>query len=522
MANVKKKAKAKAVILNLLVVVVAVILLLVSFTKNQQSDLKQFKIASGICTLLVEKKYEAAYVRMDDNFRLVNSLSGFTENVQKFLDGAEVIKKINNKNLAENDTYLSFDSELLTDKGTKKCSFIFSKNAALPLDLRFSTQQAQSQGVLKKLPRTKKLPKTENEIGLKDLCSDYFKLGFGIYGYNKQTNAINLPKYMETGKKHFNSCTFTNLMKPVYILNEKKSQENIKKGKKEPALDFNIIEETLKWCQMNNVQMRGHTLVWHTQTPLWFFCEDYDATKDYVTREEMINRLDSFTKQYMNYVQQNFPGVVYCWDIVNEAVDPSKGDNSTDFMCRMENDNIENYWYYTIGKDYPEVAFTIARKYAAEGVKLFYNDYGTVDRKKREYIYTLCKNLKEKGLIDGIGMQGYWDVKNPPLSEIKDAIELYASLGIEIQLTEWSIPARENTENGYKEQAERYASVFRLLKTLDTDGGGTANITSVTFFGIMDGYTLYGNDKTNTRLFDKNLQPKPAFYSIRDTFETWY
>ena len=97
MANVKKKAKAKAVISNLLVV--AVILLLVSFTKNQQSDLKQFKIASGICTLLVEKKYEAAYVRMDDNFRLVNSLSGFTENVQKFLDGAEVIKKINNKNI---------------------------------------------------------------------------------------------------------------------------------------------------------------------------------------------------------------------------------------------------------------------------------------------------------------------------------------------------------------------------------------------------------------------------------------
>ena len=146
MANVKKKAKAKAVILNLLVVVVAVILLLVSFTKNQQSDLKQFKIASGICTLLVEKKYEAAYVRMDDNFRLVNSLSGFTENVQKFLDGAEVIKKINNKNLAENDTYLSFDSELLTDKGTKKCSFIFSKNAALPLDLRFQRNRLNHKG----------------------------------------------------------------------------------------------------------------------------------------------------------------------------------------------------------------------------------------------------------------------------------------------------------------------------------------------------------------------------------------
>ena len=89
-------------------------------------------------------------------------------------------------------------------------------------------------------------------------------------------------------------------------------------------------------------------------------------------------------------------------------------------------------------------------------------------------------------------------------------------------MTEWSIPAKEESERGFNEQAERYASVFRLLKHLDTNGGGNANITCVSFFGVMDGYTLYGNDKTNSRLFDKLLQPKPVFYSIRDTFETWY
>lgn len=510
--------------------IISIVLVFLQFScaKNQQSELKQFTIASGICNLLVEKKYEAAYSRIDDNFKVINSLEDFSENAANFIGKSELIKKIKYKNITENNTYLSFDCDITTDKGTKKCNFVFSKNATLPINLNFSQSKKNKKTQLKKVKNDIyesedfDLTKALSEPSLKDLCSDYFKLGFGIYGYNKQTNSINLPEYMEVGKKHFNSCTLTNLMKPVYILNEKKSRNNIKKGNDEPALNFNIIEDTLKWCQENNVQMRGHTLVWHTQTPLWFFCEDYDSTENYVSRDVMIKRLDSFTKQYMDYVQTNFPGVVYCWDVVNEAVDPAKGDSSTDFLCRIENDNTDNYWYYTIGNDYPEVAFTIARKYAADGVKLFYNDYGTVDKRKRELIYNLCKSLKDKGLIDGVGMQGYWDVKNPSLAEIKNAIELYASLGIEIQLTEWSIPAKEESERGFNEQAERYASVFRLLKHLDTNGGGNANITCVSFFGVMDGYTLYGNDKTNSRLFDKLLQPKPVFYSIRDTFETWY
>jgi endo-1,4-beta-xylanase len=91
-----------------------------------------------------------------------------------------------------------------------------------------------------------------------------------------------------------------------------------------------------------------------------------------------------------------------------------------------------------------------------------------------------------------------------------------------LQLTEWSIPAKENSDTAFIEQAQRYATVFRLLKQLDTQGGGKANITCVSFFGVMDGYTLYGNDTTNSRLFDKDLQPKPVFYSVKDTFSIFY
>lgn len=493
--------------------------------KNQNA--KEFSVASGICNLIAEKKYEAAYSRMDESFCVLKSLQDFSNEAEQFFGNSNQIKKINFTAINENPTYFSFDCNLKTDSGKKICNFIFSKKSTLPLNVQFSKSVAVKSKKIKNLSVKFESEKFDisqalNQDSLKDLCKDYFKLGFGIYGYNKETNAINVPEYMEVAKKHFNSCTLTNLMKPSYILNEKKSQKNIKNGNPEPVLDFGIAENTLKWCKENNVQMRGHTLVWHTQTPLWFFSKNYDASQGYVSREEMIFRLDSFIKQYLQWVQSNFPDVIYCWDVVNEAVDPVNGDKNSEFMCRTKNDNVENFWYYTIGNDYPEIAFTSARKYAADGVKLFYNDYGTTDKTKRQYIYNLCKNLKQKNLIDGIGMQGYWDIKNPSLKDIKDTIDLYSSLGVEIQLTEWSIPAKENSEKGFAEQAERYASVFRLLKQLDTNGGGNANITCVSFFGIMDGYVLYGDDKTNSRLFDKNLKPKPAFFSISDTFKTWY
>ena len=118
-------------------------------------------------------------------------------------------------------------------------------------------------------------------------------------------------------------------------------------------------------------------------------------------------------------------------------------------------------------------------------------------------------------------MQGYWDVKNPSLKAIKDTIERFAETGLEIQLTEWSISAPTEDEAGFATQAERYASIFRLLQKLDTQGGGKANITCVSFFGVQDHYVLSKTDKTTSRLFDRNFAPKPVYYAIADTFKLY-
>ena len=119
-------------------------------------------------------------------------------------------------------------------------------------------------------------------------------------------------------------------------------------------------------------------------------------------------------------------------------------------------------------------------------------------------------------------MQGYWDVKNPSLKDIEETINLYSELGLELQLTEWTIPVKSDSEDGFIQQAERYASVLKLLQKFDIQGGGNANITCVSFFGLQDGFSLNINDTNTSRLYDKDFNPKPVYYSIQDVFRLYY
>ena len=355
---------------------------------------------------------------------------------------------------------------------------------------------------------------------LKDLCSDYFTLGVGINGSTLENQTLNIPEYMAVVKKHFNSCTMTNLMKCGYILDQDGSQQSAAQGDGSPVLSFETIDPTLEWCRQNGVQMRGHTLVWHAQAPEWFFREGYRDNGAYVDKEVMLFRMESYIAQLMTHVQDNYPGVVYCWDVVNEAVDPDKGDQNSAFLCRTENDGVPNPWYATIGEDYVEMAFTYARKYAADGVKLFYNDFNTYQTEKRDAIYTLCASLKEKGLIDGIGMQGYWGLDYPSIGVLETTFRKFGELELEIHITELSVGVDEENEESFEEQGSRYGAIFMALKNLDTEGGGDVNITNVTFFGLIDHYRQ--GDTTNSRLFDAVYQPKPAFIKVRNMLNTLY
>ncbi|MCM1245639.1 MAG: endo-1,4-beta-xylanase [Roseburia sp.] len=371
---------------------------------------------------------------------------------------------------------------------------------------------------------------TDDTMPVKDIYADYFMVGAAINGSSLETMALNHAGMSGILKKHFNSTVLSNLMKPAYTLDQEASQKSVDGM---PVCKFDTCDPALQFCMENGIKMRGHTLVWHNQAPEWFFHVDYDTTKEVVDAETMDRRMESYIRQVITHCQDYFPGVIYCWDVVNECVCTDAGSyivTSGGWKLRASTkqdndftheDYVKNYWYATMGESYVEKAFTYARKYADEDVKLFYNDYNVFMIDKMNNIYQMVQELKGKGLIDGIGLQPTVLLTWPELNKkssgsFRTCLEKYAELGLELQVTELSfkIDAGKVSEDTLLKQSERYKEMMELLVEEDTASGGPCNITSVTVFGICDDYPLYDDFEQNLYLWDKNCNPKSCFYSF--------
>lgn len=369
-----------------------------------------------------------------------------------------------------------------------------------------------------------------DSLSVKEVYKDYFLVGAAINGKDEPTMALHHKDMANILKKHFNSTTLSNLMKPEHTLDKAASKAS---ADGMPVCRFDTCDEALQFCMDNGIKMRGHTLIWHNQTPKWFFYEGYDEEKKLVDAATMEKRMDSYIRQVMTHCQEKYPGVVYCWDVVNECVCVDKDSyvvTSGGWKLRAttleDNDfthdtPISNYWYAAMGETYVEKAFALARKYADKEVKLFYNDYNVFQTEKMENIYMMAEELKAKGLIDGIGLQptvlmNWPKLDSPDEGSFRVCLETYAKLGLELQVTELNFKM-DGEESDFKleKQSDRYEEFMRLLLEEDSDNGGPCNITSVTVFGICDDYPLYGNDfKQNLYLWDKFCDPKPCLHGF--------
>lgn len=168
-----------------------------------------------------------------------------------------------------------------------------------------------------------------------------------------------------------------------------------------PALRFDRFKSELDFARDNGMTVRGHTLVWHSQTPNWIFYKDYKVGGELADRELMLKRMENYIKSVMEWTNENYPGLISAWDVVNEAAADDGGMR-------------ESLWYETIGDDYIAKAFEFARKYAPEGTKLFYNDYNSYMAGKQKDILAFLKPIAEAGNIDGMGMQTHINTGTSP------------------------------------------------------------------------------------------------------------
>jgi endo-1,4-beta-xylanase len=323
---------------------------------------------------------------------------------------------------------------------------------------------------------------------LHEIYADHFEIGFAA----RQSFWLDEPLLA-----HFNTVTPENMMKWEAI---------------HPRLGvytFGNADYLVKYAEDNGMNVVGHTLVWHSQTPDWVFT---DENGNDLSREELLARMEDHIKTVVG----RYKGRIKGWDVVNEAVEQNPVTGKWELR--------DSKWKQIIGDDFIEYAFKFAHEADPEA-ELYYNDYSATDPGKRDAIYNMVKGLLDKGIrVDGIGMQGHWDMGYPGPQQIKEAIELYSSLGVKVHITELDISvfAWNDRSNPYRSGlpeevsarlAERYTQVFRVFKEYSDV------IDRVTLWGVKDNHSWKNNFPVSGRsdyplLFDSRGQAKPAFWGV--------
>ena len=348
------------------------------------------------------------------------------------------------------------------------------------------------------------LAQEKKNITLKDAYKDYFLIGTAL----NTTQLLELnPKVTNTISNNFNSIVAENCMKSMYL------------QPREGEFNFKEADKFVEFGEKHGMQIIGHTLIWHSQAPHWFFT---DKNGNDVSKEVLIERM----RNHINTVVSRYRGRIKGWDVVNEAI--------------LDNGEWrKSKFYEIIGEDYFKLAFEFAHK-ADPNAELYYNDYNTAIESKRNGIASKIKHLLDLGVkVDGLGMQEHHGLNFPSLSEVEATIQKFSSLRLKVMVTELDINILPNERkmmtadinerekykkelnpyiNGLPEEVSiqlgnRYIDLFKLyLKYAD-------KISRVTLWGVSDKDSWLNNFPIQGRtnyplLFDRNYDPKPFVQDI--------
>ena len=342
-----------------------------------------------------------------------------------------------------------------------------------------------------------------NQKTLKHAFKTKFYIGTALNAW--QLNGMK-PEEIKIVEEHFNSIVAENVMKSGRIQPE------------EGKFNFNLADQFVEFGEKNNMHIHGHTLIWHSQAPKWFFT---DEEGNDVTKEELTKRM----KDHIETVVSRYKGRIDSWDVVNEAIEDDGSYRKSKF-------------YEILGKDFIKLAFNFAHD-ADPKAKLYYNDYSMFKPAKRDGVVKMVKELKSQGVhINGIGMQGHLGMSHPDLSEMEKSIEAFGELG-EVSISEldlsvlpspWGNAGAEISDNyEYKDEMNpfpeelpenvsqqftaRYLEFFKLFMKHED------KIERVTLWGVNDGNSWKNNWPVRGRtdyplLFDRQNRPKPIVDSL--------
>ena len=327
---------------------------------------------------------------------------------------------------------------------------------------------------------------------------EFFKVGCCMSSQMLQNTELR-----KIARNDFNSITAENEGKPERILDQKACQQLAKSDESAVAITCEPFEKIYDFCEANHIKVRHHTFVWYSQVPDWFFKKGYNNSGSNVSKDVMLKRMENFIKITLETINNRWPGLVYAIDVANEAVE-NHG---------IRNNN--NMWYTVIGKDFVYYAFKYARAYAAEGQKLYYNDW-SYDNDAQNLTYalnTLLTPIINEGLIDGVGIQGHKGIGENMDIVLNDAKQIFKK-GLECQITEFDL-----TISGTSEYTKQKTAIKNLItKILKGNIEGTMNVDAFVMWGIDDAHSWRRNQ--HALLFTDKFGKKPAYYGFLEAIQS--
>jgi len=289
--------------------------------------------------------------------------------------------------------------------------------------------------------------------------------------------------------------------------------------------DFESGDQRVDYALERGMKIRGHPLLFGTVDPDWVYLEGEEE----VSREVLIQRME----EHIHTVVSRYRGKIDYWDVVNEPTADiffNLGDEPSSLLDTYK----RHRWYTIIGEEYIELALRFAHEADPEA-KLYVNENNIVGilgsiTLKTQHFYEIIKGLLEKGVpLHGIGIQGHWSLDYPPAEDIVKTVQLFSSLGLDVQITEfdlstysiarWAFPELVPVHRAYAPyieqlQIERYYEFFRVFRKCSD------KLSAVVFWGLSDptSWLLTHPDKRDDwpLLFDEIYEPKKAFWAVVD------
>jgi endo-1,4-beta-xylanase len=389
----------------------------------------------------------------------------------------------------------------------------------------------------------------EPDASLREVFKEHFPVGTAV----NRSMVMGGPGFRRTAEqngldvamllKHFNQVTAENDMK-WQLIHPREGAD---------GYDFGPADALVSFGLSNRMQVVGHTLVWHSQTPNWVFAGTnppppsvtnaspvvaapatttnspgtnqpgrrggapgfgigfgrYDGPR--ASRAELLERMHD----HFHTVVGRYKGKVKVWDVVNEALADGNGTN----VLR------NSLWLEIIGPDFIAKAFQFAHE-ADPDAMLRYNDYGLENPAKRKRLVSLVKELQaQKVPIHAIGSQAHVNVSTT-FETMDQTLAEIAALGLPIHITELDVNSAQGGQRGVgadvgnnasttqgglvsdadKKLAEAYAGIFRAFVK------HRGSVKMVTFWGVNDAVSWRSQGKP--LLFDGDNRPKPAFEQV--------